>query len=81
MIGRWIRVSVTWGRQEQGKSQRALTASLLLFLGVVLRGQKKLVEAEDCCRRCLALREELYTSQHADVAGALTGACCMKLTC
>jgi hypothetical protein len=52
----------------------------LLCLGGVLRGQKKLEEAEDCCRRCLALREELYNSQHADVAGALTGMVATVLT-
>lgn len=45
----------------------------MLCLGAVLREQRKLVEAEDCCRRCLAIREELYNSQHADIAAALTG--------
>lgn len=67
-MGRWVTC-----RMKLGNGHKALEAALLLCLGKVLREQRNLVEAEDCCRRCLAIREELYNSQHADIAAALTG--------
>lgn len=63
-------------REGWGRAAAAETAGVLLELGWLLQDRQQLPEAEALLRRCVAIREKAFGSQHPEVAKALIGHDC-----